>query len=422
MELKVGYQRTDVGVIPREWRVRRLGDLVASGPKNGYSGQTGLDTRGTPTLRLTATSSGYLILNDETVKRLDRTINPNSDLFLDSGDVLIQRSNTPDLVGTTAIFDGPPGIYVYPDLMMRVRFRDPTTAHWFWGYANSAGGRRFFQSVAAGSSGSMPKISGAKLREMLVPLPTPPEQRAIAAALSDIDALTGALDRLVAKKRDLKQSAMQQLLTGKRRLPGFGSGTTRYKNTDMGRVPEDWSAARLGDGVSLLSGHHVLARYCNIKGVGVPYITGPADFTNGIIRCSKFTEHPATLCEPGDVLVTVKGSGAGKVVLSDGQYCISRQLMAVRANRWAGRFVYYCLLACGPQLEMATTGLIPGLSRPDILGRLMAIPSLPEQTAIGGVLADMDAEIAALERRRDKTRLLKQGMMQELLTGRIRLV
>jgi restriction endonuclease S subunit len=96
--------------------------------------------------------------------------------------------------------------------------------------------------------------------------------------------------------------------------------------------------------------------------------------------------------------------------------------MAVRANGWAGRFVYYCLLACGPQLETATTGLIPGLSRPDILERLMAIPSLPEQTAIAGVLSDMDAEIAAIERRRDKTRLLKQGMMQELLTGRIRLV
>ncbi|MDX9833714.1 MAG: restriction endonuclease subunit S [Desulfobulbus sp.] len=210
-----------MGVIPEDWEVASIAELVIAGPKNGYSGRSGKDARGTPTLSLGATTSGSMVLNEETVKRLDETIPTNSDLYLEPGDVLVQRSNTSDLVGTTAIFDGLARVYVYPDLMMRMRFRDDATSHWFWRYANSASGRRFFVSVAAGSSGSMPKISGEKLRKMQLPLPPLPEQRAIAEALGDVDGLLAALDRLIAKKRDLKQAAMQQLLTGQTRLPGF---------------------------------------------------------------------------------------------------------------------------------------------------------------------------------------------------------
>ena len=162
-----------------------------------------------------------MILDDETVKHLEETLEQHSDILLEPGDVLVQRSNTPDLVGTTAIFDGPSGVYAYPDLMMRLRFKAEETAHWFWRYANSSSGRRYFVSVAAGSTGTMPKISGDKLRNMPLPLPSPPEQRAIAEALSDVDGLLGGLDQLIAKKRDLKQAAMQQLLTGQTRLPGF---------------------------------------------------------------------------------------------------------------------------------------------------------------------------------------------------------
>src|ERR1700674_2833400 len=144
MEVKPGYKHTEVGVIPQEWEVERLSALAMTGPKNGYSGRSSKDAGGTPTLSLGATTSGTLKLDDETVKRLEETIDARSDLFLQSGDVLVQRSNTLELVGTTAVFDGPSGVYVYPDLMMRIRFRDKATAHWFWRYANSANGRRFF--------------------------------------------------------------------------------------------------------------------------------------------------------------------------------------------------------------------------------------------------------------------------------------
>jgi len=125
--------------------------------------------------------------------------------------------------------------------MMRLRFKAQESAQWFWRYANSSNGRRYFVSVAAGSTGSMPKISGDKLRNMPLPLPPLPEQRAIAEALSDVDGLLGGLERIIAKKRDLKQAAMQQLLTGQTRLPGFHS---------------EWVVKRLGEIATIRDGTH----------------------------------------------------------------------------------------------------------------------------------------------------------------------
>jgi len=270
----------------------------------------------------------------------------------------------------------------------------------------------------SGKSG-VPGVNRNDLHKLEVVVPLPDEQRAIASALSDVDGLITVLDKVIAKKRDIKLATMQQLLTGKIRLPGFGQVGGPYKQTEIGTIPGEWDVKPLQDDVLLMSGHHVLARDCNLQGKGLPYITGPADFPNGVIRHTKFTERHTTLCRTNDILVTVKGSGAGTLVLSDGEYCISRQLMAIRVSSWNNRYVYYSLLHRSSQIESAATGLIPGLSRSDILRKRLAIPALPEQHAIAGVLSDIDAEITALERRRDKTKAIKQGMTQALLTGRI---
>jgi type I restriction enzyme S subunit len=157
-----------------------------------------------------------------------------------------------------------------------------------------------------------------------------------------------------------------------------------YKQTEVGVIPENWEAQPLSEGIRLLSGHHVLAQYCNTEGKGKPYITGPADFPQDVIRNNKFTERPATLCRRGDILVTVKGSGVGTIVLADDEYCISRQLMAIRVASWDTRYVYEYLRRDSSLFGAAATGLIPGLSRTDILNKKLALPSAPEQRAIAG--------------------------------------
>ena len=197
------------GQLPAGWQTRRLGDLAVEGPTNGYSGPTAPNAEGTPTLRLSATTGGSLILNASTTKRLAEKIPPESDLWLHPGDLLVQRSNTPGLVGTAAVYDGPPATYVYPDLMMRLRLADPATTAWVCRYMNGPGGRRFFSSMAAGSSGSMPKISGAKLRDMVVPLPPLPEQRRLAAILDEADALRRKRREALALLDDLLQSVFR---------------------------------------------------------------------------------------------------------------------------------------------------------------------------------------------------------------------
>ena len=194
------------------------------------------------------------------------------------------------------------------------------------------------------------------------------------------------------------------------------------KRTEVGIIPAQWDARPLRDNVSLLSGHHVLAEQCNSEGVGTPYLTGPADFPNGRIEQTKYTANPSTLCAAGDILVTVKGSGAGTLIEANAEYCISRQLMAIRTSGWSERFLFYSLAQNSSRIRAASTGLIPGLSRSDILDQKLPIPSDPaEQRAIAEALSDVDGSLGALEALIAKKRAIKQAAMQQLLTGNTRL-
>jgi type I restriction enzyme S subunit len=273
-------------------------------------------------------------------------------------------------------------------------------------FLQSAIGRRQLLNEAIGSAQKV--INLRDIKKVTILLTTKAEQEAIAGALGDADGLIESLEKLIAKKRQIKQAAMQQLLTGEKRLPGFSG---------------EWCRKRLSDGITLLSGHHILAGDCNSDGRGVPYITGPADFPDGVIVHSKFTVAPKTICEAGDILVTVKGSGVGSMVVANGRYCISRQLMAVRVSRnWDAQFIFYSLLQNSPFFATTATGLIPGISRSDLLDTLLPLPTQSEQVGIASCLSDMDAELTALEAKLAKARKIKQGMMHNLLTGRIRLV
>lgn len=195
-----------------------------------------------------------------------------------------------------------------------------------------------------------------------------------------------------------------------------------YKRTEVGVIPADWSARILREGIKLKSGQHVLVRYCNTSGEGVPYITGPADFPDGKIQFTKFTTRPGMICDPDDILVTVKGSGSGTLVCSDRRYCISRQLMALSVDSWHQPYIYLSLVRNSMLFAAAATGLIPGLSRHDILNKAIPLPpTLAEQQAIAEALSDADALIESLQQLIAKQRAIKQGAMQALLTGRQRL-
>ncbi|MPX98126.1 restriction endonuclease subunit S, partial [Salinivibrio sp. VYel6] len=152
-----------------------------------------------------------------------------------------------------------------------------------------------------------------------------------------------------------------------------------------------------------------------------PYLTGPADFPNGTIIVSKYTGKGRKFSRSGDILITVKGSGTGKVIESDDNYAISRQLMAIRATDFDPKFTYYNVVSSLSRYEGAASGLIPGISREDVLGTPLLIPPLPEQKKIAQILSTWDQAITATERLLENSQQRKKGLMQQFLTGKKRL-
>ena len=278
--------------------------------------------------------------------------------------------------------------------------------------------RRYFSSITTGQA--YPQISLVQVRDAEIPFPPLEEQRAVAEALGDVDALLAKLDQLIAKKRDLKQAAMQQLLTGRLRLQSF---TGQW---------EDRNLASLG---SLLKGRGVTRDQAKSGSIaciryGEIYTTHH-DIVRGITSwISPPVAATATKLKCGDILFAGSGETKeeiGKCVafIDDFEAYAGGDIVILRPRGVDSRFLGYALNTPEVNRQKANFGQGDAVVHISAaaLGRVtVRLPPLDEQVAIGKVLADMDIELATLEARRDKTRQLKQGMMQALLTGRIRLV
>ncbi|PTW61378.1 type I restriction enzyme S subunit [Breoghania corrubedonensis] len=181
-----------------KWKSRAIGTLVREGPSNGWSPKTSTDPVGTKTLKLSATTSGKMILNEYTIKYIGNDVDISSRFWLRPGDILIQRANSLEHLGASAIFEGPELEYIYPDLMMRVRVSNEILTRYLWRFLNTEQVRRYFQSRATGTAGNMPKINGKTVRELEIPLPPLPEQKEI---VRRIEAAFGKIDRLAAEAK-----------------------------------------------------------------------------------------------------------------------------------------------------------------------------------------------------------------------------
>jgi type I restriction enzyme S subunit len=255
---------------------------------------------------------------------------------------------------------------------------------------------------------TMPSLNQAILGRVTFPYAPLSEQRAIASALSDVDALLEGLTRLIAKKRDLKQAAMQQLLTGQTRLPGFKG---------------EWEVKRIGEVLRFQVGYPFSSVFFNEKQIGIRLIKNRDLKSEDQLFHYSGRFDPAFVVHNGDVLVGMDGD----FVLC--RWNKGRALLNQRVGRLVPRtdldaaFAYYALRGPLKAIEDITSRTtVKHLSHSDVEDIERPLPSLPEQSAIAAVLSDMDAELSALEVRREKTIALKQAMMQELLTGRTRLV
>ena len=262
------------------------------------------------------------------------------------------------------------------------------------------------------------EIGKHALASMEVRLPLLKEQRAIAEALSDVDGLLESLELLIAKKRAIKQATMQQLLTGKTRLPGFS---------------DEWKTKRIRDFTDCIAGgtpSTFISEYWGgaIRWMSSGELNDKIIFdVEGRITDLGLRESNTKIIPPKCTLIGLAGQGKtrGTVAFSKIELCINQSIAAIYPNEsFFPEYLYHNLDARYDELRGMSTGDggRGGLNLQIIRAIDLPFPTIDEQCAIATVLSDMDAEIAALEQRRDKTHALKQGMMQQLLTGKIRLI
>lgn len=422
MELKPGYKQTEAGVIPEDWRMKSIREFanIKTGPfgtllkADEYSGSDGV-----PLISVGEIGPGRFRITEHTPLVPEKVVRRLPQYVLRAGDIVFGRKGAVDRSALVTQaedgwFLGSDGISIRPT----AKCHSPYLAAQFQSFEIQT----WLLHNAIGTT--MASLNQGILGRVKIPYAPLPEQRAIAEALSDVDGLLGGLDRLIAKKRDLKQAAMQQLLTSQTRLPGFHS---------------EWEVKSLGELGSTYGGLTGKTKANFGEGSG-RYITFMNVMSNVVIDCGTFEQVQVAPNESqnramkGDLFFNGSSETPEEVamcaVLHDEVFDVylNSFCFGFRFREGAeadGLFLAYLLRSReGRELmkSLAQGSTRYNLSKVALLKSPLRLPSLPEQTAIAEVLKEMDGELAALDQRREKTRALKQGMMQELLTGRTRLV
>jgi type I restriction enzyme S subunit len=405
-DIRPGYKQTEVGVIPEDWEVKTVGEIaeVKTGPFGSALHEKDYVANGTPIITVEHLGergiyhSNLPMVSDADKARLKA-------YSIRSGDLVFSRVGSVD---RNALVRAEESGWLFSGRLLRVRVKNKDTdSHYLSFHFHSESFKQRVRDVAVGQT--MASINTKILMGVsaIIP-PTIAEQEAIAQALSNTDALIESLEQLVTKKRHIKQGIMQELLTGKRRLPGF-----------IG----EWEIKRLDAVLKFQVGFPFSSEFFNEEGHGIRLVKNRDLKNDGQMFHYSGKYEQEFLLQNGDVLVGMDG---------DFLPCLWAKGVAL-LNQRVGRivtlagldcvFVFYCLLRPLKEIENVTSSTtVKHLSHGDIEGIEMRLPSIEEQTAIATILSDMDAEIAALETKLTKTRFIKQGMMHELLTGKIRLI
>ncbi|MFQ2228007.1 restriction endonuclease subunit S [Aeromonas hydrophila] len=408
--IPVGYKQTEVGVIPDDWVVSTMSSLTSL-MTNGFVGTA--KTHYTEAHDGVTYIQGYNVeenkFNFHGIKKVSAEFHrKNAKSCLRAGDLLMVQTGDVGLVTVV-----PPELEgANCHALIINRFRAEYNSAYFSFLFNSQQGRLRLKELETGTT--MKHINVGDLLNFVVAYPPDKfEQTAIANVLSDTDELIDALEQLIAKKQAIKTATMQQLLTGRTRLPQFSlrpDGTPKgYKSSEQGQIPEDWCSRQIGQFAPLQRGFDLPSS----KRVDGMY---PVVYSNGIVN----THNRFQVKGPG--VVTGRSGTLGKVHFIDGDYWPhNTSLWVTKFNAADPLFVFYLFGYIGFERFASGSG-VPTLNRNDAHSFILAVPSLKEeQTAIAAILSDMDSELTALEQKLAKARSLKQGMMQQLLTGRIRL-
>ena len=421
--VKPGYKQTEIGVIPEDWETSSLSAAF-------QKLEAGVSVNSDNSL-----SSEYHILktsavHDGVVDTAEtKPVIPQDYLRLKcplvKGSIIISRMNTPALVGECGFAkDAKAGTYL-PDRLWQIQNFNKSSFDFVWlNYLlNTKQYRDAVRATATGTSNSMKNISKERMLDIEIPRPPINEQENIAAALSEVDELINLVEKQIDKKKAIKQGAMQELLTGKRRLPGFSG---EWEIRTLHEISNEMVDGPFGS--NLKTAHYTTERQVRI--IQLSNI-GEAGWNNANVKYTTFS-HAAELqrciVQPGSILIA-KMMPAGRAIIcpdNEKSYILGSDVVKVVPNSSVdSRYLVYATksrfyldqIADDTQGSTRARTSVSKLRKTAIL-----FPEKDEQIAIADILSEMDMEIAALEGKIAKYRQIKQGMIQQLLTGKIRIL
>lgn len=436
VEMKSGYKMTEVGVIPEDWEVKTLGELACINGRIGFRGYTVKDLvrKGEGALAIGGKhiSKNFLDLSDAEYISWKKYYE-SPEIMVRQGDIVLAQRGT---LGKSALINSDIGpATINPSLVLINKIKC-NNLYLIYNIQSSSVTDYILQ---INSQTSIPMISQKQIEGIKIAIAKlDSEQTAIAAALSDVDSLISALTKKIEKKKAIKQGLMQQLLTGKKRLPGYEKNRESVQ-TEWGAIPKDWKTLSIGKCCSikarigwqglkkseyLSSGEYVLV-------TGTDFLNGRIDWKSCVYVSKKRYEQDANIqIVKHDILITKDGT-IGKVAFLDDVPCLGTLNSGIFVVRSHSEELDQCYLSkifesfiFDAFLESLVAGsTINHLYQKDFVHFNFPVPpTISEQTAIANILSDCDSEIAALEEKRDKYKEIKQGMMQQLLTGKIRLI
>lgn len=437
-----GFKQTEVGIIPDDWNSASLHEICSFG--GGTTPPRSQHDRyfvggNNNWIKTTDLNNSLLEISEEQIT--DLAIAETGLKKHPVGSVLVAMYGGFNQIGRTGYITQPSSIN---QALVAVKPK-PKKLHSYYLLSELNYNVDYWKGVAS-SSRKDPNITSNDVKNYKIALPSVEEQTAIANALSDVDTLLTELEKLIAKKQAIKTATMQQLLTGKTRLPQFSTYTDgaaegkskRTKPSELGEIPEDWEVSTIGD-ISLVPMQNGLFYEPARKGKGVPLINVSDMYTSAPISVESLelfnaskTELKAFKVNEGDLFFTrssIVPSGiafCNVLPKSDKEVVFDSHLIRVRVDPKIAdyNYVYLNCLAKHSRLHLianSKTATMTTIDQKAINCCPVLLPCKEEQTAIATILSDMDNEIQTLEQRLTKTRQIKQGMMQQLLTGRTRL-
>ena len=406
------FKTSEFGPIPSDWCVSKFG-CVLDTFTTGATPYRGMPENFIGKVRwITSGELNYNTIND-TIEHISEEAMHKTHLTLHQPGTFLMAITGLEAEGTRGrcAFVGKPS--TTNQSCLAINEQDEVCVEWvYWFY------RKYSDYLAFKySQGTKQQSYTARIVEQLpIYYPELPEQRRIASALSNIDDLIFNLDTLIEKKRNIKQGTMQQLLTGKTRLKGFTEPWVEYKMKDIaeinsGGTPSSTEPKYYGGNIPFLSISDMSASGKFIK------------HTEKTITQLGLENSSARIFPAGTLMYAMYAS-LGKCSISLIETSISQAILGFKLHDKIDRdFLYYHLCFMEDSVKaMGQTGTQTNLSKGIVEDFNLSLPSLSEQHAIASILTKMDSEITALEQRREKYAALKQGMMQQLLTGKIRLV